>query len=309
MKNYSDIRICSIFLIITLGFLCLNSCFFEKRKEDLNVNDIEIFEDTPAWELAKAVKHQNINKISNILKEDKSLANYKESKFDMTVLMWAVRRGKYKSAKELLELGADPNIESKEMGGSVLFIAIFYYDNTKYIQLLLDYKANPNTTYCVLNDGDVIRSPFECGTSPLMYSVSPLKSGIDKVKLLVKYGANINYKTKLCATAAISALLYEDIESAYYLIVEKKANIKDSYYFNTELTGIPNNTPNYPVDLLLDWVYPLDSKEYQMKMAIVEEFKRQGVDYNSRKKDIPQRRLDQIQKLYPNNWQEYLEKY
>ena len=291
-----------------MGFFCLNSCFFEKRKEDLNVRDIEIFEDTPAWELARAVGNQSINKIDKIVKANETLLNFKENRFDTTVLMWAVRKDKYKSAKELLKLGADPNIESKEMGGSALFPAIFYYTNTKYIQLLLDYKADPNAIYCTpdRNEGTDV---FECGTSPLIYSVSPLKSGIDKVKLLVKYGADINYKTKSGTTAAITALLYEDIESAYYLIVEKKANIKDSFYTYMGITDIQKNTPHYPVDLLLSWIYPLDSKEYQMKMAIVEEFKRQGVDYNSRKKDIPQRRLDQIQKLYPNNWQEYLEKY
>jgi ankyrin repeat protein len=301
-------RIYLVIAILIMGSFCFSNCFFEKRKEDLRVKDIEIFKDTPAWELAKAVRRQNIKKIDKIVKKDSSLLNYKESKFDTTLLMWAIDSEKYKSVKELLELGADPNIISKKMGGTALFNALDR-DDIKYAQLLLDYKADPNAAYCVPNDGNIIKSPYECGTSALMYSVSPLGSGIDKVKLLVEYGADINCKTKLENTATIQALLYDDIESAYYLIVEKKADIREAYHMDSTLTGIQNDQFYYPVDLLLDWVYPLDSKEYQMKIAIVEEFKRQGVDYNSRKANLPQRTLNQIQKLYPTNWEYYLEKY
>lgn len=300
----------TVFIVLMIGINSIISCSFQKNKEDLTIKDIEIFENTPAWELARAVKHQKLGKIEKIVSRDKGLLSYEESKFNMTLLMWSIFNGRYKSAEELLRLGADPNITSKKRGGTALFFALNEED-IKYTKLLLNYKADPNVTYCIPDKGNGETDVTECGTSALMYSIRSTfieKSNIDKVKLLVSRGANINYKTKLGTTAAINALLYKDIESAYYLIVEKKANIKECYHSDILLPGLKDEL-YYPVDLLLDWIYPLNSKEYKMKEAIVEEFKRQGVDYNARKKEIPERTLDLIKKLYPSNWQEYLEKY
>jgi hypothetical protein len=44
-----------------------------------------------------------------------------------------------------------------------------------------------------------------------------------------------------------------------------------------------------------------------MKMEIVEEFKRQGVDYWGT--EVPKSRFEQIKKLYPDTWEEYIQKY
>ncbi len=44
-----------------------------------------------------------------------------------------------------------------------------------------------------------------------------------------------------------------------------------------------------------------------MKMAIVEEFKKNGYDY--RATEIPKDIIEQYQKLLPDTWKEYLENY
>ncbi len=44
-----------------------------------------------------------------------------------------------------------------------------------------------------------------------------------------------------------------------------------------------------------------------MKMEIVEEFARQGVNYWDT--EIPSERLEQIKNIYPDTWEEYLKKY
>lgn len=63
----------------------------------------------------------------------------------------------------------------------------------------------------------------------------------------------------------------------------------------------------FPVVLLRYWILDINSECYQMKMEIVEEFTRQGVDYWS--SEIPKRALDTIKKLYPDTWQDYIKKY
>lgn len=74
---------------------------------------------------------------------------------------------------------------------------------------------------------------------------------------------------------------------------------------------MPGEDPNdkfYPVDILRDWVYDLDSEKYKIKMEIVAEFARQGVNYWETKiTNI--RTLEHIKKRYPNTWEEYIKKY
>lgn len=303
MRNY---------ILILLQVLLVIGCN-QKSKEELTVQDIEIFRKTIAWDLVQAVSENDVIKIQNVLKENSELVNFQEPIFGTTPLMWAISSGKYQSAKALLDNGADPNIISKT-GTTALFRAIsFSWDDTqanedsKFVKLLLGYKVDPNINYCSPKiDGQT--DPIECGTSPLMYSVS---RGFEKVKLLVNAGANVNYKTETGKTASIEALLMKDVNVAYYLIVEKKSNITEPYYFYDIIndTIIDKEKPHYPVDLLLDWTFEVGSSEYQKKKEIIAAFKNQGIDYESRKVNISNLILRRIKKIYPTDWEEYLQKY
>ena len=157
---------------------------------NMNYHDIEIFMNTPAWELAQAVETEDVSKIKEILKKDTSLFTYREPLFGTTVLMRAVGNRKWHSAKQLLESGTNPNVISK-IGTFALFEAIqdpWYArlpdNDPKFVELLLENKANPNNHYCspkIKGQTD----PIECGTSPLMYSIM---NGLEKTKLLLEAG-------------------------------------------------------------------------------------------------------------------------
>lgn len=308
MNTLKIMRIYTLCLLLSLIILSCN----HSGNEKLTIYDIEIFKETPIWDLANAVNDEDVVKIKTLLK-DTTLINYQEPAFGLTLLIRAVGTEKYKSAKQLLESGAKPNIISKT-GTSALFEAISYPWNdsnangdSEFVKLLLDYGANPNQTYCSPRiNGQT--DPIECGTSPLMHSIS---RGFEKTKLLVEFGADINYKTKLGTTASIFALMNKDVNSAYYLIKEKKARISDPYYYNslTDDEIMEKNKPHYPVKLLLDWIYEIDSKEYVKKMEIVEEFQRQGINYSEAKEHIGDLVIRRIKNLHPYDWKEYLEKY
>lgn len=307
MKKY---LICLVISVLT------TSCEYNKIKnEKLGIKDIEIFENTPAWELAKAVDDENISKIVKLVNSNPALVNYQEPVFGMTLLIRAIGTEKYNSAECLLKCGADPNIASY-IGLTTLLQAssfswndIFAKKKTKFAKLLLDYNADPNIVY---NSSEKYRKTnyISYKKSPLMFSVGP-GSNIEITKLLVEHGAMINYKTEVGETAAIKALSFKDVNAAYYLIVEKKAKVNEPYYFYdiSNDTLIERNRPLYPIDLLLDWVFELESDKYLKKMDIVQEFNKQGVNYYGRKKDIGEDRLYQIKTLYPNNWKNYLNKY
>jgi ankyrin repeat protein len=314
------ILILSIFAVI-IGIFQLNSK--ATSKGEYKIIDINIYKDTSVWELALAVKGQNTRKIEKIIKDKPDLINYQEPKYGATLLLWSVGTEKYKSAETLLKCGADPDIASTNNstygGETPLFVAagFSWVDNDakkdpKYVKLLLNYGANPNINYTGFNiPGE--KSVTEIGTSPLMNSI---RCGIEKTKALVEAGADINYKTKSGTTVAIKALraggsnaTLEATKYAHYLIVEKKAKVNEPYY-GAENVTMPGDNPNdkfFPVDILRNWVFGLDSKEYKIKMEIVKEFARQGVNYWDTK--VNQRTLEHIQKLYPDRWEEYIKKY
>jgi ankyrin repeat protein len=277
------------------------------------MQDIKIFQDTPVWELAQAVEREDEPTIKRDLNKNISLINYQDPHWGITLLIRAIGTDKFRSAQALLDCGTNPNVISKG-GNTALMEAISYRwndtdanDDPKYVKLLLDYGADPNIQYCPPKERG-ISDVIEYGSSPLIYSIS---MGFDKVKLLVESGAEVNYKTKLGTTAAIKALLLNDLKSAYYLIVEKKAKVASPYYYYslTNDTVIEKDNPHYPIDLLLDWTYEIGSSNYQKKMMIVQEFKKQGIDYNRSKKNISNLILRKIKKNHPIDWQEYLEKY
>lgn len=294
----------------------LMGCFGDGKREDgtYSIRNIKIYKDTPAWELARAVDRGDVKKIAKLGKESPDILDYQDPTYGTTLLYWAVAKEKYKSAEALLKAGADPDIISTYDGGTALYRAAGFSwvdvqakQDAKYVKLLLEYGADPNITFA----GGVWDTSTEVGYSPLMRSIG---CGIEKTKALVEGGADINYQTpESKQTAAIKALLYGGptsmdglMEYAYYLIVEKKADVTGPYtYGNYSADG--NKKMYQPVDILREWILDLDSQAYDWKMKIVEEFTRQGEDYWST--EIPKHCLSDIQKRYPNTWEEYIKVY
>lgn len=303
-----------IFTVITFSVI-LSSCQFNDKdtgQGEYMITNINIYKDTPVWELALAVRDQKTKTIEKIAKNKPDLLNYQESKYGATLLLWSIGMEKYNSAEELLKCGADPNITSNTEWKTPLFLAtgFSWVDNDakndpKYVKLLLRFGADPNKNY---NESE--KYIIEPGASPLMHSIG---CGIEKTKALVEADADINYKTQKGYTAAIEALgigsnsTLRGMEYAHYLIVEKKATVSEPYYRRKSYGDEDPNEKFFPVTRIRRWVYDLDSKEHKIKMEIVEEFSRQGVNYWETK--IPEDTLEQIKKLYPNTWEEYIKKY
>ncbi|QNO14322.1 ankyrin repeat domain-containing protein [Alkalicella caledoniensis] len=284
-----------------------------ENNENYRIKNVEIFKDTPAWDLALAVEKEDANSIEEILKTNPELINFHDDNYGITPLLWAVGVRKYKSGEALLKCGADPNIPAKGELGTPLLVAVMkpwddkYVDNTNIIELLLKYKADPNKGY--IGEDTLM---MESGTSSLHRAVY---MGIEKTKVLVEGGADINIKTKSGRTPAINALIdgsfyKKEAKSAvvaHYLIVEKKANVSEPYFSRAKNINESERKENYTIDLLRDWVSDLDSEEYILKMEVVKEFLRQGVNYWHT--EVTDKRLKSIMKLYPNDWQEFIKLY
>lgn len=318
-----------IALILVPIFTLLTSCYRDYAKTSTGeylIVSVRIYKDTPAWELAKAVKAENVKKIAKIAKENPELLDYQDPLYDTTLLFWSLGMEKYKSAEALLKAGADPDIISGYEGGTALYRAANFSlidsdfkEDAKFVKLLLQYGADPNIGYVGGHNSKIkeingipVHDATEIGTSPLMNSIA---CGIEKTKALVEGGADINHKTQWGKTAAIDALTWggggllpKFKEYAHYLIVEKKAKVADHYYRGRTYHESENPYDKfYPVDLLRYWTCELDSPKYKLKMEIVDEFARQEVDYWST--EIPKYTLESFKKKYPTTWEEYIKRY
>lgn len=314
------VLICSAHFIINWGGTYIKNRAWDYAlskvdNSEYEIKNINVYRNTPAWYLALAVEDERTSAIEKIVKSNPELLNYQDPKYGETLLLWAVGMEKYNSAEMLLKCGADPNIATTDEGETPLlrasgysWIDTEYKKDPKYVKLLLSYGADPNKSYIGKKHDSI-----EYGTTPLINSIG---CSIEKTKALVEGGADINLKTKSGNTAAIEALMhvgptsmFQEMQYAYYLIAEKKAKVNESYY-SPEHVIMPNDDPNekfYPVDILREWSPKLDSEGYKMKMEIVDEFARQGINYWDTK--IPEDMLSYIKKRYPDNWEEYTSKY
>ncbi len=304
-----------LFVALVLGlFWLISSCGLGGSGHVGLFPGVDMFEDTLAWDLINAVRDQSVKDIEKIAKDNPKALNYQAGDFGITPLIWAVDNERYESAKALLKAGADPDLGTTFDGQTPLFFAAgSWYQGTEYIELLLEYGADPNKA-TVETKEDGVESMIETGKTPLMESISSLDdNAIEKTKALVEGGADIDQKTKYGQTAATYALMagggpggswignLEDIQYARYLIVEKKAKVTEPYYFE----GVDETF--WPVGDLRDWVFDLESPEQRVKKEIIAEFERQGVDY--RGAEITESTLDYIKKTYPDSWQEYIKEY
>ena len=250
MKNI----LCSIFLM----FLCLR---IQAQKGGLYGDDIHIFEKTKVWELAKAVKHQNIDKIKELCKAHKNWINFQEWRFGMTVLNWAVQMRKIESVKALIEAGADSNVQDSS-GTSPFIEAARVEESTDYLKLLLAHGGN-------VNDIALKTMAGTCRT-PLIAAAG---HSLENVKILVNAGANINYHSQDCESALQEAYLLHQINILKFLIIEKGANFKLAVCYRT------NGDSAYISDYLRQFRFDLGSKDFWTKMEIVEYMKERGLDY------------------------------
>ena len=182
-----------------LAFFFLLLYFFENRnipveKDSYRGWDVCRFQGTKAWNLAKAIDDQNIREIRRQVVVLKVPIDTKDRKKLFTPLMYAVFNNDIQSVKVLLELGADPNIPTDSISDkgdySVIIVSRYSDISIEILKLLLKYGGNPNSTECGRNydmDGDWIPAR----SSALSCAVS-ISGEIEKVKILVEAGANVN---------------------------------------------------------------------------------------------------------------------
>jgi len=262
--------------------------------------DFRLFRGTPVWELTKAAVIQDTEKMKKIVQENKLNVDFQEPKFEETLLSLEVKNERYDSSKTLLELGADPNIQGNAV--SEVYSPMMYaasVEDPKFLKLLLTYKGNPN----IKGKGMTVNGPITF--MPLLNASQ--RGGLENVRLLVEAGADLHFKNELGSTPLSKALTFDHMDIVLYLLEQgidykQQLGTASGENYNTK-----NEYPLYIADKLRFKSFPLDSEKYKQKMKVVAFLKKNGIDY--RATPIPLAAYNEAKKMYPKNWEAYLEKY
>lgn len=230
-------------------------------KTNLLGNDYRLFQQTPAWELAKAVSDENEKLIKALLKNSPNLINYQESKFGNTLLMMTIYNQQYKSFKILLEAGANVNIYDSNTGSSAI-IEVCRLGNLdlNYMELLIMYGAN-------INDIEVGNRKGGNTTRDTPLIAASRVGSLELVKFLIENGADINFENEYRQSALSKAILTNHYAVALYLL-------EQGAYYNKPLFHRENeNRDIYILDLLKENHRPKDQEiigkiiNYQTKIG------------------------------------------
>ena len=149
-NNFTN-RVVMKAMIILLVFSCLLfSCSNNSREKSVDSSelsniDYRLFQNTPAWELAKAVQEEDMDKFDKIISENPQIINYQESKYGNTLLMLTIINQQLKPFKALLKKGAAVNTHNTFDGTSPLIEACSSkYYNIIFTKILIEYGANIN---------------------------------------------------------------------------------------------------------------------------------------------------------------------
>jgi len=286
--------------LLSLSASIFVSCWAQLDRSKIMAHEYTLFQGTPISKLASAAKENDVESFARIFKRDSFNLDFQEPRFGKTLLMLSVLNHQYELCEKLLELGANPNIHDFNDGTSAIISAAGIdtdLRDTTFLKLLLRYGANPN---------DEEAGPSRKGkigkTTPILNAA---ELSIEKVKVLVRAGANINYKNDREFTPLASSLLQERFDIALYLL-ENGADFK-SKLFNRPVKGNPKGKDIFLQDYLREQMLPLNTDEHIIKMKIVDFLFNNGIDY--RNVPIPDHVVSKAKELYPETWQTYLKKY
>ena len=221
----------AILFIILIG--SLHSCAIDKRGFEF-----DNFENTPLWELAKAVRDNDADLIKELVKSNQLDIDYKEPIYQQTLLTLAIVNEKGEAFIELLKVKANPNVLlGVNKDSTPLIEAIIHQENCNlfYIDNLLKKGANPNLEIFPDEEGHYFPNSY-----PLIVAIRQTDKNGDEclniIRLLVKYGADINWCNpksmceSFCEGVIEKCLQLRNMENLRYFVIEKKIEIPKIVY-------------------------------------------------------------------------------
>ena len=131
----------------------------------------------------------------------------RQSESSRDALFAAIQRGAVADVERLLAGGSSPDSVNAE--GTPALMAATLFADADMVKLLLDRKVDPNRTDAA-------------GATALMWAVPD----VEKVRLLLAAGANVNAQSKTGRTALLVAAAYPRTVAVLRLLVERGADVR-----------------------------------------------------------------------------------
>jgi len=191
-----------------------------------------------AENIAKAIEKNNIEGIRTEVLENKINIDFKDEKYEVSLLSLAIVNNKRKAFDELLELGVNPNVENTYCGNP-LNLAIRYNNNCDlyFVNHLLNNGADITPRFfekCNYFSRDPIietihyysdEKKVKCGQDILML----LTSKLDNPDLLFMYNDAKNYQANIVFNCLSTQ---KNISALKYLIVDLKYKVPKKIFID-----------------------------------------------------------------------------
>lgn len=210
--------------------------------------------------------------------------------------MMAIKNNQYVSAKMLLELGANPNTGDTYRGTSAMILAA-KSESPSFLKLLLDYNGNPNSIETAP------AKPFDEARETVLNAAITIAgdSSLQKVKLLVEAGADLNfYRERNTQLPLAKAIILNQMDIALFLL-ENGAD------YRLKMWTSPDGCVVYILEALRSSPIKLYSNQHKHKMDIVSFLRERNLDYY--REPVPEFVVNDIKELYPNDWRDYIRSY
>ena len=184
--------------------------------------DIELWRDTEVWLFAKSISKHDFDKAELLLKQNHLDVDCREPKFGETLLSWAVLNNDFDAVKFLVDHGANPNAHNTYNGVSPIADAASGVDSIDILKYLLEHGGDPND---YVHENEVLSYRRSVKT-PLIRAAF---ISLEKTKLLVRNGADVNFAVEPGYTPLISAEWKMLPDVLDYLFFECKADYNKSY--------------------------------------------------------------------------------
>lgn len=263
MKFFSSATLRNLIITCLLVGICDLSCQKVEESPYRTKNSRVVFnKDRALRELAEAAADGKLSTIRELVQKGVPING--QGKEAITPLFWAFRRRNQSGFKELLQLGANPNLYTDDGTSFMVSFAEplhdqnYENDNVIFLETALKYGGNPNLAADYAKRTDL---------SPLM-AATTLGSSLRRIDLLLDAGAAINYKDSAGNTAIHHAANLNQYYIVWHLI-QKGADF-----------GVKNKSGYSLLTMVIKDVYWPPSEEMQQEKPRMREH------YAARKKVI-----------------------
>ncbi|MDE5851001.1 MAG: ankyrin repeat domain-containing protein [Muribaculaceae bacterium] len=286
---------------------CLTGCMVNDKSSPIGMSP-EIFRNTPGWKSAKAIINDDTVALGKELARNPDLITLKDPYYGFSLLFTSVLNNKIKATEKLLKAGFDPNQISDTIygEGTTPIMSVAYFDDIspKILELLLMYGGSPNSKRR-FSLRLVDFNTYTQDTINRHAITEAAGNDLEKVKLLLNYGADVNPKEGL--SPMYMAIALDKMDIALYLL-ENGADYNEKYDVE-DVDSRQSKSRGYTTvaDKLRYVIVPLDSREYKFKLKVIGFLKEKGINYYET--EIPEHALSLIKQKYPDGWEEYINVY